>query len=82
MDQALSSTPALPARCDVLVVGAGPAGSACAQLLAAAGLDVVLADQHDFPRDKVCGDGLIPDSHAALRQLGVYDEVADRKSVV
>ena len=76
MDQALSSTPALPAHCDVLVVGAGPAGSACAQWLAAAGLDVVLADQHNFPRDKVCGDGLIPDSHAALRRLGVYDEVA------
>lgn len=65
----------LPTRCDVLVVGAGPAGSACAQQLAAAGLDVLLADQHPFPRDKVCGDGLIPDSHAALRRLGVYDEV-------
>ena len=66
----------MPNRCEVLVVGAGPAGSACAQLLAAAGLQVVLADQHNFPRDKICGDGLIPDSHAALRRLGVYDEVA------
>ena len=69
-------TEALPSRCDVLVVGAGPAGSACAQHLAAAGRDVLLVDQHDFPRDKVCGDGLIPDAHAALRRLGVYDEVA------
>ena len=68
--------PALPSSCDVLVIGAGPAGSACAQQLAAAGLHVLLADQHDFPRDKICGDGLIPDSHAALRRLGVYDEVA------
>jgi geranylgeranyl reductase family protein len=58
-----------------LVVGAGPAGSACAQWLARAGLDVVLADQHAFPRDKVCGDGLIPDAHAALRRLGVHDAV-------
>lgn len=66
----------LPTQCDVLVIGAGPAGSACAQMLARAGLDVLLVDQHDFPRDKVCGDGLIPDSHAALRRLGVYDEVA------
>ena len=66
----------LPHTCDVLVIGAGPAGSACAQKLASSGLDVLLADQHDFPRDKVCGDGLIPDSHAALRRLGVYDEVA------
>jgi geranylgeranyl reductase family protein len=65
----------LPTSCDVLVVGAGPAGSACAQMLARAGLHTVLVDQHDFPRDKVCGDGLIPDAHAALRRLGVYDEV-------
>ncbi len=72
------SAPALqapPAACDVLVVGAGPAGSACAQMLARAGFDVVLADREAFPRDKVCGDGLIPDAHAALRRLGVHDEV-------
>jgi menaquinone-9 beta-reductase len=36
---------------------------------------VRLIDQHEFPRDKVCGDGLIPDAHAALRRLGLYDEV-------
>jgi menaquinone-9 beta-reductase len=66
---------ALPARCDVLVVGAGPAGSAAAATLARAGLDVVLVDQHSFPRDKICGDGLIPDAHNALRKLGVLDEV-------
>ena len=65
----------MPDSCDVLVVGAGPAGSASAQMLARGGLDVVLIDQHDFPRDKVCGDGLIPDAHAALRRLGVYEEV-------
>lgn len=71
-----ASLPPIPTHCDVLVVGAGPAGSACAQLLAQAGLDVLLVDQHDFPRDKICGDGLIPDSHAAFKRLGVYDEVA------
>ncbi|MCP5285114.1 MAG: NAD(P)/FAD-dependent oxidoreductase [Burkholderiaceae bacterium] len=70
-----TSTPALPTRCDVLVVGAGPAGSACAQALVRAGLQVLVADQHAFPRDKVCGDGLIPDAHAALQRLGVHDEV-------
>ena len=67
----------LPSSCDVLVIGAGPAGSACAQQLASAGIDVLLVDQHEFPRDKVCGEGLIPDSHAALRKLGVYAEVSD-----
>jgi geranylgeranyl reductase family protein len=66
----------LPSSCDVLVIGAGPAGSACAQWLARGGQEVLLVDQHDFPRDKVCGDGLIPDTHAALRRLGVYEEVA------
>jgi geranylgeranyl reductase family protein len=65
----------LPSQCDVLVVGAGPAGAACALWLARAGVDTVLVDQHDFPRDKVCGDGLIPDAHHALQRLGVYDEV-------
>ena len=67
--------PTAPASCDVLVIGAGPAGSACAQTLAEQGLHVVFVDQHSFPRDKVCGDGLIPDAHTALRKLGVYDEV-------
>src|SRR5471030_2815338 len=65
----------LPSRCDVLVVGAGPAGAACAQWLARAGIAVALVDQHDFPRDKVCGDGLIPDAMHALRRLGVFEEV-------
>ena len=65
----------LPPVCDVLIVGAGPAGSAAARTLALAGLDVVLVDSQAFPRDKVCGDGLIPDAHAALRKLGALDEV-------
>jgi menaquinone-9 beta-reductase len=69
------SEPSIPLRCDVAVIGAGPAGSAAAWQLASRGLDVVLVDQQVFPRDKVCGDGLIPDAHAALRRLGVLDEV-------
>jgi menaquinone-9 beta-reductase len=65
----------LPPSCDVLVIGAGPAGSACATALARAGRDVLLVDAQAFPRDKVCGDGLIPDAHHALQRLGVAGEV-------
>jgi geranylgeranyl reductase family protein len=43
---------------DVLVVGAGPAGSATAHHLATAGLRVLVADRATFPRDKPCGGGL------------------------
>ena len=65
-------------QCDVLVVGAGPAGSACARVLAQAGVDVLLIDQAAPGRDKICGDGLIPDAHAALARLGVLDQVMAR----
>ncbi|BDI03124.1 NAD(P)/FAD-dependent oxidoreductase [Sphaerotilus microaerophilus] len=75
-DPTAPATPvALPARCEVLVVGSGPAGSACATVLAEAGVDVWLIDQQDFPREKVCGDGLIPDAHHALARLGLLDQV-------
>jgi menaquinone-9 beta-reductase len=75
-------TDACPTDADVVVVGAGPAGSACAWALARAGRRVVLLDQHAFPRDKVCGDGLIPDAIAALRRIGALDEVMSRAQAV
>jgi geranylgeranyl reductase family protein len=74
-DPTPASAAPLPTHCEVLVIGAGPAGSACARTLAQGGVDVLLADQHAFPRDKVCGDGLIPDAYAALGRLGVLDAV-------
>ena len=46
------------ATADVLIVGAGPAGSFLGYLLARAGFDVVIIDKSTFPRDKVCGGGL------------------------
>ena len=56
---------------DVLVVGAGPAGSAAAAWSARAGLDTVLLDAEEFPRDKPCGDGLTPRAIAELDALGL-----------
>lgn len=60
---------------DVLVVGAGPAGSAAAHRLARAGRRVLLVDAQPIGRDKVCGDGLIPDAHQALERLGLLQPV-------
>ena len=56
---------------DVVVVGAGPAGSAMAANLATAGLDVVLVEKSAFPRDKICGDGLTPRAVKEIIALGI-----------
>lgn len=56
---------------DVIVVGAGPAGSTAAAYLAKAGLDVLLLEKSTFPRDKVCGDGLTPRGVKQLIDLGI-----------
>jgi geranylgeranyl reductase family protein len=65
---------------DVLVIGCGPAGSAASCALARHGLKVVLADKHEFPRDKVCGDALIPDALNALQKLSLKDDVLHKAS--
>jgi geranylgeranyl reductase family protein len=56
---------------DVIVVGAGPAGSTTAFYLAQAGLDVLLLEKSRFPREKVCGDGLTPRAVKALAGMGI-----------
>jgi len=56
---------------DVIVVGAGPAGSTTAFYLAQAGLDVLLLEKSRFPREKVCGDGLTPRAVKALVGMGM-----------
>jgi geranylgeranyl reductase family protein len=58
-------------QADVIVVGAGPAGSSTAIHLARAGLDVLLLEKTTFPREKVCGDGLTPRAVKALVGLGI-----------
>jgi flavin-dependent dehydrogenase len=47
-------------RCDVLIVGGGPAGSSCARSMCQAGLDVIVMDKAEFPRDKTCAGWITP----------------------
>lgn len=54
---------------DVLVAGAGPAGSTCAYLLQRAGHPCLLVDPASFPRDKICGGGLTPRAWAVMDRL-------------
>ncbi len=69
--------PAAAEEADVIVVGAGPAGSATACYLARAGVDVLLLEKACFPREKVCGDGLTPRAVKALVGMGVPVEEQD-----
>ncbi|HEX4866394.1 MAG TPA: geranylgeranyl reductase family protein [Acidimicrobiales bacterium] len=59
------------ATADVVVVGAGPAGTAAAIHLARSGRDVLLVDKATFPRDKICGDGLTAGALRLLEDLGL-----------
>jgi geranylgeranyl reductase family protein len=73
-----AGTPDLaPDAADVIVVGAGPAGSAVAYYLATAGLDVLVLEKARFPREKVCGDGLTPRAVKALTAMGVRTDSGD-----
>lgn len=63
---------------DLLVVGAGPAGSAAATWAARHGLDVTIIDKEIFPRDKACGDGLTPRAVKELTSLGLAEWLATK----
>jgi menaquinone-9 beta-reductase len=73
----VTAAPSAPApaavteRADVVVVGAGPAGSTAAYHLAQAGVDVLLLEKTSFPREKVCGDGLTPRAVTQLAAMGI-----------
>jgi geranylgeranyl reductase family protein len=56
---------------DVIIVGAGPAGSTTAYHLAQSGADVLLLEKSSFPREKVCGDGLTPRAVKAITAMGI-----------
>ncbi|MFQ6613445.1 MAG: NAD(P)/FAD-dependent oxidoreductase [Fidelibacterota bacterium] len=60
---------------DVIIVGAGPAGTAAAITLARGGEKVLIVDSAPFPREKACGDGLLPGALSILAELGVLPKV-------
>jgi menaquinone-9 beta-reductase len=70
VDQLAVST-SVVADTDVFIAGAGPAGIACAIAVAVRGLSVQIADGMKPPIDKACGEGLMPDTLAALAELGI-----------
>jgi menaquinone-9 beta-reductase len=74
MGSSTSGSPETPVA-DVLVVGAGPAGSAVGALLAGAGCAVVAVDRAAFPRDKACSEYMSPETVRLLDRLGVVSEL-------
>jgi 2-polyprenyl-6-methoxyphenol hydroxylase-like FAD-dependent oxidoreductase len=60
---------------DVVIAGAGPAGASLAIMLGRAGLSVELFDARRFPREKPCGEGVMPSGVAVLERLGLLDAV-------
>ena len=56
-------------KTDVVIIGAGPAGTTCAYLLKRAGVDCVLVDYATFPREKVCGGGLTHKAYTLLSEM-------------
>jgi geranylgeranyl reductase family protein len=62
---------------EVIVVGAGPSGSATAITLAQQGHDVLLLDRKEFPRDKTCGDGIPAGAIEILYALGMEEKIRE-----
>src|SRR5260370_16214471 len=66
-----------PELWDVVVIGAGPAGSVAALHLATEGHRVLLLDKQRFPRDKTCGDGLLPEAQGVLQRAGLLQHALE-----
>jgi geranylgeranyl reductase family protein len=71
----LATTEGLPRAWDVIVIGAGPSGSVAACRLSTLGYRVLLLDKARFPREKTCGDALIPDALKVLDRLGLLNRI-------
>jgi geranylgeranyl reductase family protein len=66
---------------DVIVVGAGPAGSTTAMCIARAGYKVLMIEKNTFPRDKSCGDGLTRMSSRLIHELGILDSFSSFRKI-
>ncbi|MCA9507122.1 MAG: NAD(P)/FAD-dependent oxidoreductase [Myxococcales bacterium] len=62
---------------DVVIVGAGPAGFACALKLAQKNLSVALIEKNQLPAGKPCGEGILPNGVNQLKSLGILDFIGD-----
>ena len=60
---------------EVIVVGGGPGGASAAYHLAKAGIDVLMLEKDQFPRDKPCGDGQVQSIHPLFKSMGIYEEI-------
>jgi len=62
---------------DVIIIGAGPAGSTVSTLLARAGLRALLLEKSRFPREKLCGEFITPECMNVFDRLGVRERIYD-----
>src|SRR5687767_4386232 len=67
---------------DVIILGAGPAGSTVSALLARAGLRALLLEKSRFPREKVCGEFITPDCLNVFDRLGAREKVIDAGATI
>ena len=68
-------------RYDVIVIGAGPAGTAAAMLLAQVGRRVLLLEKSRFPRHKLCGEFITPEALGVFDRLGVRERMFEAGAV-
>lgn len=67
---------------DIIIIGAGPAGSSCALFAHRAGLNSLLLDKKSFPRDKICGDAISGKSMIYLKELNLFDKIEKEDAFV